>query len=475
MYAREVRLETVQVATLDAIATFSAGMLAVWLRHGTGLIEAAGPTPWLPYALPAAGIALVVVLLLRMHGVYTEPLGRLTETLRIARALAIGTTVALAATFFYRGYSYSRVSVALFFPLAVGIVLGSRALYRQYGRALRASPVAARRALILGCGTAGRHLANALTSRPGYYHLVGFLDDDSAKRDARPSGAPVLGTTGALAEIVTRHEIDEVLIAVPSAPTERITDWIGECMRLGVQWKFVPHLCDLVLERMRLDTVDGLPLVALRGSSVVGYNWALKRAFDVAVAAIAMAITLPVWIFAAVAIRATSKGPILFRQERAGLGGKRFTLLKFRSMRIDGDDRGHRDYATRWIYGKTGGSQGNVHKIEQDPRTTAVGRLLRRTSLDELPQFLNVLRGDMSIVGPRPPLPYEVERYTEWHKRRLDVLPGITGLWQVSGRNALSFEEMVRLDLDYIENWSLERDVEIVLRTVPALVFQRAY
>jgi lipopolysaccharide/colanic/teichoic acid biosynthesis glycosyltransferase len=209
-----------------------------------------------------------------------------------------------------------------------------------------------------------------------------------------------------------------------------------------------------------------------------------------------------VFIVAATAIKLTSRGPVFFRQTRVGLRGRPFVFLKFRSMRVGSDATIHKDYSNDWIYGRTGNvpeqpaprSLGaaaarepapeeiappavaaGVHKIVQDPRVTFVGGLLRRTSLDELPQLWNVLRGDMSLVGPRPAIPYEVERYTEWHKRRLETLPGITGLWQVSGRNALSFEEMVRLDIQYIETWSLEQDMKILLKTLPALLFGRAY
>jgi exopolysaccharide biosynthesis polyprenyl glycosylphosphotransferase len=256
----------------------------------------------------------------------------------------------------------------------------------------------------------------------------------------------------------------------------------------------VPDLYDVMLERMSVDHVGGLPLLGLRGSNIVGFNWALKRAFDVAVAALTLAVISPLFVLIAIAIKLTSRGPILYRQLRVGLGGKPFTFLKFRSMRVGSDAGIHRTYTKDWIYGRTGesepaprsvgaaaragpngGGTAGIHKITADPRVTLVGHVLRRTSLDELPQLWNVLRGDMSMVGPRPPIPYEVERYTEWHKRRLEVLPGITGLWQVSGRNALSFDQMVRLDIQYIETWSVEQDIRILLKTVPVVLLGKAY
>jgi lipopolysaccharide/colanic/teichoic acid biosynthesis glycosyltransferase len=172
---------------------------------------------------------------------------------------------------------------------------------------------------------------------------------------------------------------------------------------------------------------------------------------------------------------------VLYRQTRIGQNGREFEFLKFRSMYVRNDATIHQQYTADWIYGQVTPDVGAaalkpaVYKIVSDPRVTPVGRVLRKTSLDEMPQFWNVLRGEMSVVGPRPPVPYEVARYTEWHKRRLDVLPGITGLWQVSGRNALSFDEMIRLDIQYIENWSLKKDLSIVWRTIPALLFGKAY
>ncbi len=205
----------------------------------------------------------------------------------------------------------------------------------------------------------------------------------------------------------------------------------------------------------------------------------LKRAFDVAFSLGALVCFSPVLAVCAAAIKATSPGPVFFRQERVGRDGRRFTLYKLRTMRSDCDPSIHEKYTAQWIAGKSGdgksGDGNGVHKLMDDPRVTPVGRLLRRSGLDEIPQFFNVLKGDMSVVGPRPPLPYEVERYTDWHRRRLQVLPGITGLWQVSGRNSLSFDDMVRLDIEYIENWSLALDMKIVLRTVPAMIMSEGY
>ncbi len=265
----------------------------------------------------------------------------------------------------------------------------------------------------------------------------------------------------------------------------------------------MPHTYGLRMDRIWVDDFDGIPVVGTRGSRLVGVNWIVKRWFDIVFATLALIVLSPIMGFVALAVRLSSRGPVLYRQTRIGLNGEPFTMLKFRSMKVDSSPTMHHDYSKEWIYGRTGNGNGHapanghspsangaapaatgapngngngngaIHKIEDDPRVTFVGRIIRATSLDELPQFWNVLRGDMSVVGPRPPMPYEVDRYTEWHKRRLSVPPGITGRWQVSGRNDISFEEMVNLDVAYIETWRFENDLKIILKTVPAMLSLR--
>ncbi len=491
MYSRNLLIEKLQLAILDGLVVFGCALVATWLRHGVGILspDGASGVPWSAYLFPSVLVASGYVILLRLQGLYAGFPRPLEEAFRIARAASVATMAVLTLTFFYRGYSYSRATVLLFYPLSIVCLVASRWAYRRYRRAVLAHRDTARRVLIVGFGRVGQHLGRALLDNPSYYTLVGFLDDDLFTSGRSLDRVPVLGATQDLERVTRERRIDEVMVAIPSAPQDRMMDLIGECMRLRVRWKVVPNLCDLMLERVHLDHVGGLPLIGLRGSRVLGFNWAMKRAFDLTVSAAALLVLAPLLAVIASAIKLTSRGPVLFKQARVGLHGRVFTFLKFRSMKAHSGTEIHKHFTADWIYGRTGsagspdGGEGTrasngrqvVHKIRRDPRVTPVGWLLRRTSLDELPQLWNVLRGEMSIVGPRPPLPYEVERYTEWHKRRLEVLPGLTGLWQVSGRNSLSFEEMVRLDIDYIEKWSLEEDFRILLRTVPAVLFGRAY
>jgi len=255
--------------------------------------------------------------------------------------------------------------------------------------------------------------------------------------------------TAALRSILHTEELDRVRIAFHCFPE----DWEG-------------HETGLPIAKLYPDLVQR--------DEARKVSRAIKRATDVLGSALALVLLSPIFLAIAVAIKLSSPGPILFRQKRIGQYGVPFTCLKFRSMKTGNDPRIHREYVQRFIAGNAGhgaaGANGTVYKITKDPRLTSVGRLLRKTSLDELPQFLNVLRGDMSMVGPRPPIPYELEAYDIWHRRRLlEVKPGITGLWQVNGRSRLPFDEMVRLDLKYATTWSLWLDLKILLRTPQAV------
>ncbi|MBN1884635.1 MAG: sugar transferase [Candidatus Krumholzibacteriota bacterium] len=225
--------------------------------------------------------------------------------------------------------------------------------------------------------------------------------------------------------------------------------------------------------RQRTGTFAGDDRLSVRERSAL--ERFVKRMLDFVASAVLLVVGFPFFLAIALLIRLTSSGPVFFRQKRIGEHGEEFTLFKFRTMRTDCDDASHREFARDFILGRMDdspldGSETSVYKITNDPRVTAIGSFLRKTSLDELPQFINILRGEMSIVGPRPPLAYEYDCYEDWHKLRLAVRPGLTGLWQVSGRSTVPFHEMVMLDLYYIENWTLLLDLKIMLRTVPVML-----
>ena len=249
-------------------------------------------------------------------------------------------------------------------------------------------------------------------------------------------------------------------------PRDKIVQIMQLAEEAGARVKIVPDLFQLSLSKIAVDAVGGIPLIGVKESSISGGAIAIKRAMDVMfTAALFLLFLIPMAIIALI-IKITSPGPAIFEQERVGRGGKVFTAYKFRTMRLGADEE-------KETLLHLNEASGPIFKIRNDPRMTSIGKWLRRTSIDELPQLWNVMRGDMSLVGPRPPLPIEVAKYEEWHKRRLEVAPGVTGLWQVSGRSELSFDEMVMLDLYYIENWSPWLDMWILIKTIPALVTAR--
>jgi exopolysaccharide biosynthesis polyprenyl glycosylphosphotransferase len=305
------------------------------------------------------------------------------------------------------------------------------------------------------------------------YNLVGFADDLPETSDLslatehRVVRAPRLGSLDDIERLVTQFKVDEVIVALPAHQIPRITGIIEQCHQRSVEFKVVPDLLQLSLDRVDLGEVAGLPLIGVKPASIQGGQLLAKRGIDILAGAfVLMVASIPMAIIALL-VRFSSKGPILYRQTRVGKDGQEFTLVKFRCMVNDADEMRAQLMEQHSI------QDPRLFKLRDDPRLTRVGRILRRWSLDELPQFWHVFWGQMSLVGPRPQMPSEVEAYEEWHQQRLAVTPGLTGLWQVNGRSNLSFDEMVRLDLYYAEHWSPWLDMKIVLRTVPAVILGR--
>jgi len=263
--------------------------------------------------------------------------------------------------------------------------------------------------------------------------------------------------------IVEGCQVDTIVIALPAASHDQILRIMDHCQRRGVSFRVVPDLYQMRLHRVDADTINGIPLIAVSESQIRDWNLLVKRLMDVSLAVLTLTVLSPILGLIALAIKLDSEGPVLFRQTRVGKDGMPFTLYKYRSMKQDAE----KELALLWDRNE---ATGPIFKIRDDPRMTRAGKWIRRASLDEFPQLINVVKGEMSLVGPRPPLATEVEKYEDWHLKRLDVSPGITGLWQVSGRSEIPFDEMVMLDVYYIENWSLGLDLTILLRTIPAVL-----
>ena len=330
--------------------------------------------------------------------------------------------------------------------------------------------------VIVGTGPLARRLAFA-SERVWSPVLAGFVDDPgpyAERLDGEALPGPYLGGIETIGRLAEEGRITQVLVAREDLSRGRLVELAHQWLALNLQVSLVSSAFEVMVARASASTLGGLPLANLQPSPQRGWKLKGKRCFDITLASLGGIVLLPLLALIAFAIKLTSPGSVLYQQRRVGQNGREFTLYKFRSMVANNDDRVHRKYMEALIRsGEPAGFKENgqkVYKLLNDPRVTPIGRLLRATSLDEFPQLLNVIRGDMSLVGPRPCLTYELEFYEDWQRSRLDVLPGITGLWQVSGRSRVSFEEMVLLDLHYIANWSLSLDLALLLRTVPVVL-----
>jgi len=276
----------------------------------------------------------------------------------------------------------------------------------------------------------------------------------------------VLGTVSQLGQILDDNVIDEVIFAVPRERLPHIEGAFRLCQEQGANARVCLDLFHVAGSHVALGEMDGLPMLAFTRAPTDEVALLFKRAFDVVASAVAVLLLSPLFVATAIGVKLDSPGPVFFSQTRVGKNGRPFKMLKFRSMHIDAEERLDSLRTQNEV-------SGPVFKMRNDPRVTRVGRFIRRTSLDELPQFLNVLSGEMSIVGPRPPVPSEVRQYQRWQRRRLSVKPGITCTWQVSGRSDVSFDQWMKLDLEYIDTWSLWGDIQICFRTVPAVLLSR--
>lgn len=454
----------------DALLINLAFRIAYSLRYDLQLFRSVDPANNVPYSVYLPLVAVLTVILLlsnRREGAYDLRRGRslFNELYGIVNATTTGIMLMVVLVFFYRRLFYSRI-IFVYAGILIVVLLGiARAVRGVILSRLRQAGHGVDRVLIIGAGEVGRAVMRNVIAQPELgYRAVGFLDDDPAKSRLDIGPIRALGPIENLPQVIKENEIDQVIITLPWQYHRKIVRLVTEAQDSGVRPRVVPDLFQLSLGGVDVEAINGIPLISIKQTSLTGLNLAIKRAFDLVLAGIATAILLPVWLIIAMAIRLDSPGPTLFRQQRAGRSGKPFTLYKFRSM-YDGAE------AQQDRLRDLNEASGPIFKIRDDPRVTRVGRFIRRTSLDELPQLLNVLSNEMSLVGPRPALFTEVAQYQDWQLKRLELQPGITGLWQVSGRSDLSFDEMVMLDIYYGENWSLGTDTGILLRTVPQVLF----
>ncbi len=328
--------------------------------------------------------------------------------------------------------------------------------------------------VIVGAGDVGQLVGRKLIQHREYgINLVGFIDDDPKALRADLGGTRVLGGTDRLLELVLELDVERVIVAFSRLDTPGLTAFVAELKKREVQVDIVPRLFDVVGPHVKVHSVEGVPLIALPTAKRFPASRAIKRVVDVVGASVLLAVTSPVFLLAAWRIRRESPGPVFFRQTRLGLGACEFTVLKFRTMRVGVDQGVHRDYVKQTMSSSAAPTESGLYKLDRSSEVTPFGRLLRKTSLDELPQLINVLRGEMSLVGPRPCLAYETEFFEPHHFERFDVPQGITGLWQVTARAHSTFGEALDMDVAYARNWSLGLDLRLILRTPLHMVRRR--
>ena len=470
MLKERARLVAYWVWTADLAVTAGAFLAAWWVRSHVAprLFPGLFPTALHPLGRYLGLLPLVLAIwtaILVFREAYTS---RRTVSLRreaweMAQVVALGTLTLAAAGWLLRLEFVSRPFLLLFAALDLAALVGERLVVRLLARTVRRRGLNYRTVLLVGLNPRSAELARLIAAHPHWgLKVLGFVaaDGDAVERFA---GFPVLGRLGDLDGLLRREVVDEVLFVVARRQLAAFEDQLLLCAELGIRARIVLHFPHLKA-RMLLEELEGIPLLTFTTTPGAPFPLFLKRLLDIVVSAVLLVLLAPLMLLIATAILLTSGRPVLFRQTRCGLNGRRFTLLKFRTMIPDAEAR--RDEVAH-----LNEVDGPAFKARNDPRVTPVGRLLRRFSLDELPQLFNVLAGDMSLVGPRPPIPEEVERYERWQRRRLSMKPGITGLWQVSGRAAIDdVARWIELDLEYIDSWSLGLDLRILLRTIPAVL-----
>jgi exopolysaccharide biosynthesis polyprenyl glycosylphosphotransferase len=455
-------LRVASLLALDLAGVFAAIYVALMVKAVVRYGDWAFHASYVEARENFAFASLVTVLLFARSGLYASRAER-PGLSRIVSSLFQVMVVALIFALI-NGEKYSSYYI-FYGTLAFGIVFIGllRWGYEKVTGALLRAAGYRRRAVLVGSGKHIEDVAHALLDEVHVpVEMVGFIS-----LTPRPNnGLRSLGRIEDLPAVLDHHRVQEVIIADPDFPQERAVELVDQCHRRGVTVRIAPSTMEILVHRAEFVPGASVPLFELRPPVFDGFDYAIKRTFDFVVALLLTIVLSPLLLLIAAAVAISSRGPVLYRSMRPGIGGEPFACLKFRTMR-SGADQLQADLES------INEATGALFKIRHDPRLTAVGRLLRRYSLDELPQLLNVLAGQMSLVGPRPLPPRDFERLQEWHKKRYLVLPGITGLWQVSGRSELDFDDLVRLDFLYLERWSVGLDLAILLKTVPAVISRR--
>jgi exopolysaccharide biosynthesis polyprenyl glycosylphosphotransferase len=438
----------------------------LFLPTRPGAVDEVPPTTEVPLFLATLPAWLLVAKLFGLYDRDQQRTGHSTtdDLVSIVNLVTIGSWMFLAAAWILDVGKPSFPKLLTFWALAIVLVALGRTAARAFCRTRSAY---LQSAIIVGSGDIAKAVARKFVQHPEYgVRMVGFVD--AAPVGPSPDGVPLLGSPERLPEIVDERGIDRVVIAFPQDSSDSTVEQIRSLADSRVHVDVVPSLLKVVNPHVDVHTVEGVPLIGLPPFSLTRLQRRLKRAMDVVISSVGLIALAPFFLLIAILIKIDSRGPVFFRQLRMGADEKPFHILKFRTMKEDADER--KTEVAHLNKHLAPGGDPRMFKIAGDPRVTRVGRYLRRYSIDELPQLFNVIKGEMTLVGPRPLILDEDRHVSGWARKRLDLKPGMTGLWQVLGRNEIPFNEMIQLDYTYVTSWSLWRDCRLLLRTVPLML-----
>lgn len=453
---------------LDVFSTGFSLLIAFWIRYSIQ------PVPYLSDLFSRYISILYVALplwyvLFRLNGKYESHRTITTPKVLwiVTKSVTEGIALLILITYFMKVTSISRTFILLFGALNILILVLEQALLRQFLYNLRARGYNFRRVLIVGTGQEAVSITRQIREHAEWgLKIIGFLTQNREEVGRGLEGNEVVGTLGDLKEILVSRTVDEVHIALPLLDLNRVKQMLQTCEEQGIRTRVMMDLYSPAISKIHLEDFHGTPMLTFTSSPMETWEMFLKEVIDRAGSFVLLFLFFPLFFLFALLIKIDSRGPVFFVQERMGLHKRRFRMIKFRTM-VDMAENMKPQLMER------NALSGPAFKMRDDPRCTRVGRILRKLSLDELPQLFNVLKGEMSFIGPRPPVPEEVAQYKTWQHRRLSMKPGISGLWQVSGRNEVDFQTWMELDLAYIDNWSLKLDFQIFLKTFPAVLFGR--
>jgi exopolysaccharide biosynthesis polyprenyl glycosylphosphotransferase len=462
------------VFAADIVAGICAILFVYFIsRYKPSLIDQGSESFSLLNALFYVSFVLIALTDIALAGDYNKNwrYSRLNESYILLRSTFLAFVLLVSAAFILEGialpegYEFSRVGILFLIAFLLPMLFIIRIIAHHRQSKLFGSGGWRKKMIIVGAGDEGEKVYRHFQKKNWLgVNCLGFIDP--RVKVSPVAGTEVLGDVEMLPALITDQGVEEIVIALPPTDHDIMENIVNNGVRHDVEVRIIPDSFAYPYSDLDIQEYDGLAMIEVKQPNLDAMHKGVKRALDIMLASVMLVISLPFWLIIVAAIRLTSKGPAIFRQTRLGRDGKTFEMMKFRSMVLGAADM-------RQGLERDNEASGPIFKMRKDPRVTGIGSFLRRMSIDEIPQIINVLKGDMSFVGPRPPLPEEVSRYRSHHLKRLAVRPGITGLWQVSGRDRRDFEEMARLDLYYIENWSTWLDLKIIIKTVPTVLSRK--